>query len=259
MVNIIVPIKRVPDAASRIEIESSGLRVRADSWILNPYDEFAVEEAIRIKERFGAKVTAINAGFEGGEEVLKKAIAMGADRAVFIKDPLFKTLSGINIARVLSEAIKKMPFDIIFCGKHGTDGEAGATGAAVSAFLNIALVSSVKKLTMVPGERRAEAVREIDGANEVVECGLPALFTAARGLNLPRYPSLQGIMRAKKEEVKYLDINSLGMDPEDLSETIKVEKLYYPLRSRRNIMPGGDIKEQVEKAVKFLKEEVKVI
>jgi len=94
---------------------------------------------------------------------------------------------------------------------------------------------------------------------EVVECGLPALFTAARGLNLPRYPSLQGIMRAKKEEVKYLDINSLGMDPEDLSETIKVEKLYYPLRSRRNIMPGGDIKEQVEKAVKFLKEEVKVI
>lgn len=264
--NIIVCIKRVPDTTARIEIEKGGPNgidvIKADlPWVLNPYDEFALEEGIRIREKFGAAVTLLTAGWEGGEEILKKGISMGADAAVYVKDQRLKCVfDGLNIARVLSAVISKMPFDIILCGKQGTDGDFALVGPALSGLLDIPIASAVKKLDIFPGERRAVALRETEGGSEFVECGLPALFTTHKGLNEPRYPTLPGIMKAKKQEIKFFDLDSLGMRPEDLlnGNISRVELSYTSLR-RKGAILKGEVREQVKEAIKFLKYEVRVI
>src|SRR3990172_11871788 len=221
--NIIVCLKRVPDTGARLEIEKDGMELKPDfPWVLNPYDEFAIEEAIRIKERFGGSVTLITLGSEGGEEILRRGVATGADVEVYVKDPLLKGLDEINIARVLSAAISTIPFDMILGGKQGTDMDSGVVGGALAGMLDIPLVSAVKRLNILLEERRAQAFREVEGGTEeggteVVECALPALFTTHKGLNEPRYPTLSGIMRAKKQEIQYLDLNSIGIAPDHLS------------------------------------------
>lgn len=267
--NIIVCIKRVPDTGARIEIEMDGpdigIDIKADlPWILNPYDEFAIEEALRIREAFGGRVTLLNAGVEGGEEVLKRGIAMGADNAVYIKDHRLKGPKGLNdglrIARVLSKAILTIPFDLILCGKQGADGDSGIVGGAVAGLLNIPLVTAVKRLKVYPEKSMIEASREVEGGIEIVECPLPALLTVHKGLNEPRYPSLSGIMKAKKAQIMYLAFNSLGIIPEDLfKEMLKREGLAYRQSKRKGAILSGDIKEQVKEAVRFLCKEVKVI
>lgn len=258
--DIIVCLKRVPDAGARIEIEKDSLEIKSDVWVLNPYDEFAVEEAIRIKERFGAKVTLINASAEGAEEILKKGIAMGADSAVYVKDPILKGLNELGIARVLSIIISDMPFDLILCGKQGTDGDSGIVGGAIAGLFNIPFVSAVKKLNIFPEERRAESLREVDVGTEAVECRLPALFTTHKGLNEPRYPTLQGIMRAKKEKIRYLNLDSLGIKPGDfLKDNLKRVGLSYSQRVRKGKILKADVREQAIEAVKFLRDEVRVL
>lgn len=259
--DIIVCLKRVPDTGARLEIERDSLEVKPDfPWILNPYDEFAVEEAVRIKERYGGKVTLINAGPEEGEEILKKGIAMGADNAFCIKDPRLKGLDEVGIAKALSAVISRIPFDIILCGKQSTDSDAGVVGAALSGLLNIPLVSAIKRLNLFPEEKRAEAFREVEWGTEVAACPLPALFTTHKGLNEPRYPALSGIMRAKRQEIHYLDLNSIGIEPGGLfNRNFKRERLSYPLLRRKGIILNGDIKGQVKEAVKFLKDEVRII
>ncbi len=259
--NIIVCLKRVPDTGVRIEIEKGGLDIKGDfPWVLNPYDEFAVEEAIRIKERFDGKVTLIHAGPEGGEEVLRKGIATGADDAVYVKDPCLQGIDGVSMARILSAAISRMTFDIILCGKQGTDADSGVVGAALAGLLNIPLVSAVKRLTIFPEERRSEAFREVEWGTEVVGCPLPALFTTHKGLNEPRYPALSGIMKAKKQEITYVGLNSIGIDPGNfLNLKLKRRGLSYPLLKRKGVILDGDIKGQVQEVVRFLKEEVKIL
>lgn len=259
--NILVCVKRVPDTGARIEIEEEGPGIKKETvpWVLNPYDEFAVEEAIRVKERFGANVTLITAGAEGGEEILKKGVAMGADDAVYIKDPSLEGMDGVEAAKVISLAIKDLPFDIIFCGKQAADGDGGVTGGALAVLLCIPLVSSVKRLEIFPEENRAEALREIEGGMEALECRLPALFTAQKGLNEPRYPTLQGIMRAKRCQVRYIDLCSLGIKGSAAGKGLKRERLFYPPLERKGIVLKGDIFQAARDTVKFLKEEVKVL
>lgn len=258
--DIIVCLKRVPEAGARIEIEKDGLEIKSDQWILNPYDEFAVEEAIRIKERFGAMVTLINASAEGAEEILKRGIAMGADCAVYIKGPALKGLNGLNIARVLATVISDMPFDLILCGKQATDDDSGVVGGAIAGLLHIPFVSAVKKLNIFPEERQAESIHEVEVGTEIVECRLPALFTTHKGLNEPRYPTLQGIMRAKKEGIKYINLDSPDLKPGDfLKDNLKRVGLSCPQRARKGKTLKGDVRGQAIEAVKFLKDEVKVL
>ncbi|GMR04584.1 MAG: electron transfer flavoprotein subunit beta/FixA family protein [Thermodesulfobacteriota bacterium] len=259
--DIIVCLKRVPDTGVEIEIEEGGLETKEAGlpWVLNPYDEYAVEEAVRIKERFAGRVTVITAGSEGGEEVLKKAIAMGADEAVYVTDAGLKGLDGRGIAMVLSRVISKMPFDLILCGKQGTDTDSGMVGGAVAGLLNIPLVSAIKSLKVFPDKNHAEAHREVERGVEVIECPLPALFTAQKGLNEPRYPSLPGIMRAKKHEIRYLDLSSIGIKKEAFQSPFNREGLSHPALKRKGIIFKGDLGDAVNQTVKFLKEEIKVL
>lgn len=260
MLNIIVLVKRVPDAASRIEID--GARdIKSDAGhILNPYDEFAVEEALRVKERFGAAVTVVTAGTADGEGTLKKCVAMGADSAVYIRDGRLAGASAMTVASALAAFISKTPFDLVLAGRVATDDSAGTVGPAVAGFLDIPFVTAVKKLELDLKGKKAVAHSETDLGTEVVECALPALFTATRGLNEPRYLSLANIMKSKKIEITCVDMASLeplpGARP---GGGVGRVSLSYPLIKRKNVLFKGEAAWQVKEAVKILKDEVKLI
>lgn len=263
--DIIVCIKRIPDTAVKVEIDASGLEIKKDvPWVMNPYDEFAVEEALRIKEKFGGKVTLLHAGAEGGEEILKKGLAMGADEAVYIKDPSLAALDSMAFAEVLSAVIKAKPFDVILCGRMGMDTASGLLGGALAALLKIPCVTAIKKLTIFmhgPQGKMASAAREIEGGMETVQCPLPALFTAHKGLNEPRYPSLSGIMRSKKQEIKYITPASPAAAKDIAPDVADLKRaaLSYPASSRKSAILKGDASAQAKEAIKFLRDEVKII
>jgi len=236
--DIIVCLKRVPDTGARVEIEGTGVREDGLEWVLNPYDEFGVEAALKIKEGNGGKVTVITAGAMGGEEVLRKALAMGADEAVYIKDAGLRGVDDHGVSRVLAKAISGIPFDLIFCGRQSTDAQAGYVGGALAGLLGIPLVSAIRKLKI--SGKSFEADREVEGGVETVEAGLPAILTAEKGLNEPRYPALAGIMRAKKQEIRYLDLASLGMNPKELENSLKRVSLEYPTIERKGKVLNAD-------------------
>lgn len=258
---IIVCLKRVPDTGEKIEIQKGGLEIKEESlpWILNPYDEFAVEEAIRIKERFGGRVTLLTVGAEGGEEILRRGIAMGADETVYIKDAALKSLNGLGIVMALSKIISTISFDLILCGKQGTDEDYGMVGGAIAGLLDIPVVSAIKKLNILQNKRRTEVYREVEGGMEVLECPLPALFTTQKGLNEPRYPSLPGIIKAKKQKIRYLDLSSLKIKREGLQTLVKRERLSYSFSERKGVILDKEVRDAVKEITRFLKEEVKVI
>lgn len=259
--DIIVCLKRVPDTGARIKIAEDNLSIVEEglSWILNPYDEFAVEEAIRIKERAGGRVTFITAGAEGGEEVLRKAIAMGGDEAVYVKDPALAKADRLFVARVLAKVISTIPFDLILCGKQGTDRDYGFVGGAISCLLNIPMVSAIKRLDLDVEKKKAVVHREVEGGVEVVESPLPALFTTQKGLNEPRYPSLPGIMKAKKHKIRYIDLAALGVKTEELLSPVDIEGLSYPSMERRRSILKEGVSDNAKEMVRILKEEVKAL
>lgn len=253
--DIIVCLKRVPDAASRIAIDTTGFDIRRDiPWIINPFDEIALHAALAIKERFGGSVTLIHAGAEDGEEMLRKGIALGADRAVYIKDPAINHADGMTIARAISFVIRPMPFDIILAGRRASDTDAGITGPAIAAFLDIPVVPSIKKLDIDPATMLASALA--DGGACSVECRLPALFTADRGLCEPRYPTLAGIMGSKKTSIRYLDLKAVGVDAAVLSASpIQRAGIHLPLTTRKGVILQEELPEQVKAAARFLRAE----
>lgn len=250
--NIIVCLKRVPDAASRIVIDGPGLDIKRDiQWILNPFDEIALHAALAVKERLGGSVTLIHVGADGGEEMLRKGLALGADAAVYIKDPAVIHADGITVASAIASVIRPMPFDIILAGRRASDTDAGITGPAVAAFLDIPVVSSIKKLDITPATRLASALT--DGGAYSVECNLPALFTVDRGLCEPRYPTLAGIMGSKKLSIKYLDLKAAGVDAAALSGApVQRTGIHLPPKTRKGVILQGELSEQVAATVRFL-------
>lgn len=252
--HIIVCLKRVPDAASRIAIDRNGLDIKRDiQWILNPFDEIALHAAIAVKERHGGTITLIYAGAEDGEDILRKGIAFGADHAVYIKDAAVNHADGITIARAISSVIRPMPFDIILCGRRASDTDAGITGPAIAAFLDIPVVSSIKRLDIAPATGLANALT--DGGAYSVDCNLPALFTVDRGLCEPRYPTLSGIMGSKKTSIRYLDLKAVGVDTATLSAApVQRTNIHLPPKTRKGVILQGDMSEQVKTAARFIRD-----
>jgi len=230
--NIIVCIKHVPDTEAAIKPlpDGSGIATEGLNYVLNPYDEYAVEEAIRIKEAGGdSTVTVITVGPEGATKSLRTAIAMGADEAIHLNDPAFLETDAQGTAVLLSAAIKPLPYDLILCGKQAVDDDCAQVGPA------------------------------LEGASEVLECSLPAVLTAQKGLNEPRYPALPMIMKAKRKEIKTLDASALGIPPEDFApRTRRVNVSTPPPRQAGRILEG-EMAEVVKEAVRLLKDEAKVL
>ncbi len=258
--NIIVCIKHVPDTEAAIKPlpDGSGIATEGLNYVLNPYDEYAVEEAIRIKEAGGdSTVTVITVGPEGATKSLRTAIAMGADEAIHLNDPAFLETDAQGTAVLLSAAIKPLPYDLILCGKQAVDDDCAQVGPALAERLGIPNVSVVTKMTIEDG--RVIAHRELEGASEVLECSLPAVLTAQKGLNEPRYPALPMIMKAKRKEIKTLDASALGIPPEDFApRTRRVNVSTPPPRQAGRILEG-EMAEVVKEAVRLLKDEAKVL
>jgi len=255
--NLIVFIKQVPDTASRIKVGADGKGIdEADvTWIISPYDEFALEEALKIKEAKGAgKVTVISAGPERVATALRNALATGADDAVHINDPAVEKADAFTTAQVLVAALKNRPFDILFFGKMGVGMDQSQVPSMVAELLNLPQITQIAKLQV--GDGTVTAHREIEGATEEIEASLPVVLAAEKGLNEPRYPSLKGIMAAKKKPIETVTVASLGVS---IEPKVTLNSLSLPPARQAGKILTGDTQDVVKQLVDLLHTEAKVI
>jgi electron transfer flavoprotein beta subunit len=264
-VNILVCLKQVPDTETQIKIAPDGTSIVTDNikWVMNPYDEYAVEEALRLKEKFGGEVTIIGVGPKRLTESIRTALAMGADKGILADDPSLTGSDSLGTARILAAVIKELDYDIILCGKQGVDDDYGLVGSGLAELLGIPQVSVVLKLEVSEDGSSVKAHREVEGGTLVIEASLPALITAQKGLNEPRYASLPGIMKAKKKPFDVKTCADLGLDESEVGESgakIKVMQITPPKdREPGKIVEGETPQEKAANLARLLHEEAKLI
>ncbi len=254
---IYVCVKHVPDTAARITVVGDSGFAETCKFIVNPYDEYAVEEAVQlVNQAGGGEVVIVTVGKEAAIGTMRAALALGADRGILVKTEA-QFLDSAITGRALQKAIAQdgSP-DLIFCGKQSIDSEGMQTPFRLAKAFDMAVVTDVVGLSI--GDGRAVAEREIGGgAREVLELRMPCVIGATRGLNEPRYPKLPDIMKAKKKEIRQIDMAELGEDlSSSLTEIVKLEAV--PERGQARIMTGTT-RESVEQLVRILKEEEKVL
>jgi electron transfer flavoprotein beta subunit len=257
-------LKQVPDTDLSLRIADGGRDIeRADlTYVVNPYDEYAIEEALRIKERSGGEVILVAVGPDRSEEALRSGLAMGADEAIHVKDPATEGSDQLGIAFVLSKVISGLEYDLILCGKQAIGDDSSVVGPALAEFLDLPEVSVVTKLEIAEDGKSGTAHREVEGGIEVMEFPLPAVLTAQKGLNEPRYASLRGMMKAKKMPVESKSLADLGVSTDDVGEKGAKASLialtYPPKRSQGRVLEG-ELTEVVKELVRCLKQETKVL
>ena len=254
---IAVLLKQVPATESLIEIADGEAAIKTDgiNWVMNPYDELAVEEALQIRDAEGGSVTVLTLGPWKAVEALRTALAMGADTAVRV-DPEDRQLDGLGTAKVLAGELQKGSFDLIIAGHRAVDDDNFQVGPAVAELMQIPHISMVIQQEIADGKIRC--TRTVDGGTLVVEAALPALITTQRGLNEPRYASLPGIMKAKKKPIDTRPLAETGTDPgEPMVKTVGMR--LPPQRKAGRIIAGESAAEKAAALVKALKEEAKVI
>jgi electron transfer flavoprotein beta subunit len=256
---IIVCVKQVPDTESRIRIAPDGKSLAEGelNWIVSPYDEYAIEEALRIKEKKGGEVVLVTLGPDRAQSALRSGLAMGADSAIHLKDPLFDGLDTLGAARALAAAIRPLSADLVLTGQQGVGGDNSQVPGLLAEMLDLPQVTMAVKLEL--GEGKATVEREVEGAHEVWETSLPAVISAQKGLNEPRYASLKGIMAAKKKTVQAMDAAALGLKPEDLAPKTRVVALELPPSRPGVKMIPGDADTQVKELLRLLHDEAKVL
>ncbi|MBI2251153.1 MAG: electron transfer flavoprotein subunit beta/FixA family protein [Armatimonadetes bacterium] len=256
---IVVCIKQVPDTEAYIKINSQKTSIEESGikYIINPYDEFALEEALRIKEKLNnAETAVITLGAPRTQEALRSALALGIEKAVLIPQEDF-ILDNFSSAFILAKTVERLGYDLILCGKQAIDDDMAQTGGIIASLLNIPFVSLATKIEFIDNSQ-IKVHREIEGFTEVFKIKLPAVISAQKGLNEPRYASLMGIMQAKKKIISEIKIQDLGINPENLIKT-KLTRLEYPSPRSQGKILDGDLKEAAQKLVKFLREEAKII
>lgn len=255
--NIVVCIKQVPDTSDvRIDPETNTLVREGVKSIINPFDMYAIEEALRIKERLGGKVTVISMGPPQAQEALREAISLGADEAILISDRAFAGSDTWATSYTLAAAARKIgSYDLIICGKQAIDGDTAQVGPGISAHLDIPQITYVKKVEDIkPGYAKVERMTE-EGF-EIIEASLPCVFTVVKEINEPRLPSLKGKMRAKKAEIISWTANDLDVEQVKLGlngSPTQVVKIFTPPPKK-----GGKIlSENMDEAVKEVTEAIR--
>jgi electron transfer flavoprotein beta subunit len=259
--NIIVCVKQVIDTAAKISVKAGKVDSAGSPRVMNPYDEFAVEEALKIKQKKpDSEITLISLGPESFKEVLKKGLAMGADHAVHLSDPQFETLDHLGVARALATAIEKRPHDLILCGRQAVDDDMAQVGPALAVVLNIPFVSVVTELNFTDDFKQAQITRQIEGGRETYDVTAPFLVTCQKGLNSPRLPSLKGIIAAKKKAIETLSASDIGFDVAALGNPrVKQVDLALPPARKKGEVLGGPLAESIPALVRLLREEEKVV
>jgi electron transfer flavoprotein beta subunit len=257
---IVVCIKQVPDTATQMKIAAGGKAIETAgiTWIVSPYDEFAVEEALRIKEKRGqGEVIAISLGPDRVKESLRSSLAMGADRAIHLNDPAWAEADTLTTARALAAAIKQEDPALVLCGRQAIDDDMGAVAAQLAEILGWPCASWIMEEAVDGDAKTIRVGRQVEGGLEVFDLPLPAVVSAQKGLNEPRYPTLKGIMGAKRKEIKDLKAGDVGLAGEapQLS-LLGLEAL--PPRPPGRIIPG-DVPVAVKELVRSLREDAKAI
>ncbi len=258
--NLFVLIKQVPDTETKIRPNGSGTGIETDGikWVISPYDEFAIEEALKTKERLKeGTVTALTVGPDRSTEALRTALAMGADNAIHIKSD-DTSLDTYVVARALAEVLKKEKAQLIFAGKQAIDDDQGAVFAYVAEFLDIPSASVIVKCDVSADKTTAKVEREGEGGTkQIIEMPLPAMIAVNKGINTPRYASLPGIMKAKKKEIKAYSLADLGLGPADIC--VKDSAYQLPAERAAGKKITGDAATQARELVRLLREEAKII
>lgn len=256
--NIYVLLKRTFDTEEKIVVSKGAIQEDGAEFIINPYDEYGVEEAIQIRDNQGGEVTVVSVGGEDAEKQLRTALAMGADKAVLIntEDDL-ETGDEFTTAKILAEYLKDKDADLIFAGNVAIDGGSGQVGPRVADLLDIPYVTTITKIEVDGGT--ANIVRDVEGSSETIETSLPLLVTAQQGLNEPRYPSLPGIMKAKKKPLEELELDDLDLEEDDVEAKTKTIEIYLPPKKEAGRVLEGELQDQVKELVNLLHSEAKVI
>ncbi|MDH5763223.1 MAG: electron transfer flavoprotein subunit beta/FixA family protein [Nitrospinota bacterium] len=262
--NIIVCVKQVIDTGAALSIKDGKVNTEGLPRVLNPYDEFAVEEAVRIREKSpdDTTVTLISLGPENFKDTLRKGLAMGADKAVHLLDPAFDGLDGLGVATALAKAIRTLKYDLILCGRQAVDDDRAQVGPAMAVLLGLPFVTVVTDLKLSDDRQQAEVTRQIEGGSEILEAPLPLLLTCQKGLNEPRLPSLKGIMAAKKKEIVTLDAAAIGFDAEVMgaaANRVRETSLELPPARNKGVILEGTPEEACAQLVKALRDEAKVV
>jgi electron transfer flavoprotein beta subunit len=255
----------VPDTETQIKVGSDGKSIVTDDikWVMNPYDEYGVEEALRIKEKFGGEVTVVGLGPKRVTESIRTALAMGADKGILVSDEALEGSDSLAVAKALAAAIKELDYDLIFSGQRGVDDDMGVVGANIAEFLDIPQLSVIDKVEVAEDGKSVKVNRPIEGSILVIESPLPALITTQKGLNEPRYASLPGIMKAKKKPFDEKTLSDLGLDAAEFGEgarKVKVLKITPPpAREAGKLVEGETPQEKAAGLAKLLHDEAKVI
>ncbi len=258
--NIHVFVKRVPDTESKVRIDQGTRSVIEEelNFVISPYDEFAVEEALRLREAKGGTVRVFSVGREESLVILKKCLAMGADEAVLIKDVTPESYDGLRTARTIAAAAKKFSdFDLLLFGKQSMGADNAQVPSMVAELLDLPQANVVTKLEISGNE--GTAYREIEGGTEKVVFSLPAVVSAQKGLNEPRYETLKGIMSAKKKIIPVVPVEDLGLTAEELVSTVEIMGLDVPAPRQAGKILQGEPAEAARELVRLLHEEAKVI
>lgn len=262
--NIVVCVKQVPDTEAPIRIRPDGTAIDESglNLVMNYYDEHATEAGLRLREQFGGTVTLVAVGPERAREALRTGLAMGADDAVLVTDPALDGADHLAIARVLAKVIAPLSPDVVICGKLSTDDNAGVVGPAVAELLNLPQATAIAVLEMDGSGKVATVHREVEGGIEILDVPLPAVLTVERSLNEPRYPSLPGIMKAKRKEIGMRTLADLELPAGAVGAAgalTKLVRLDPPPKRQAGRSVDGDSDEMVAAIVTFLKSEAKVL
>jgi len=256
--NIYVLLKRTFDTEEKISLSGGKINEDGAEFIINPYDEYAVEEAIQVRDAQSGEVTVISVGTEEAEKQLRTALAMGADKAVLINiEDDIENGDQFTTSKIIAEYLKDKEADLIIAGNVAIDGGSGQVGPRVAELLEIPYITTITKLEISDGN--VSVTRDVEGDSEIIETSLPLLVTAQQGLNEPRYPSLPGIMKAKKKPLEELELDDLDLEEDDVEAKTKTLEIYLPPKKEAGKVLSGEIKDQVTELVQLLRSEAKVI
>ncbi len=259
--DIYVFVKQVPDPEAIVKVKSDTELDIENKYFTNFFDEIGVEAALKLKEKFGGRVTVLTVD-NRRVDALRRGISMGADEAIQIADPTIEGSDPFAIARILATYLKDKPFDLILTGRQAMDDDAGIVGPAVAELLGVSHVNAVVGLDIEDPKKEAKVTREVENGREVLSCPLPALFTCQKGLNTPRIPQVMNVMKAMKAQIRKVDLAALGLNPAEVglsSARVKIQKYLPPPKRPPVKMIKEDFPDNVRTLVKLLREEAKVI
>ena len=256
--NVVVCVKQVPGTTEvKIDPQTNTLIRQGIKNIINPFDTYAIEEGVRIKERYGGEVTVTCMGPPQAEEALREAISLGADKAVLLSDRAFAGADTWATAYTLAKAVEKLAqYDIVICGRQTIDGDTGQVGPELAEMLGIPFIAYVSQIEDI-AEGHMRVKRMVEDGHEVIETPLPAVITVAKEINVPRLPSLRGISRSKSADIPVWNAEEIGADQDMVGlsgSATRVIKIFFPRRSRQGEILQGDTESQVESLIGKLKD-----